>query len=50
MKIELNLTKEEFFEVLDATHKEHWDWKKRDMRSKIYIKLKEVYDNLDFKG
>jgi hypothetical protein len=46
MKIELDLTKEEFFEVLDATHKEHWDWKKRALRTKVYMKLKEVYDNL----
>ena len=47
MKIELDLTKEEFFEVLDATHKEHWDWKKRALRTKVYMKLKEVYDNLE---
>ena len=32
MKIELDLTKEEFFEVLDATHKEHSDWRKRDFK------------------
>ena len=42
MKIELDLTKEEFFEVLDATHKEHWDWRKRDFKHNIYLKLKEV--------
>ena len=46
MKIELDLTKEEFFEVLDATHKEHTDWRKRDFKHSIYLKLKEVYDGL----
>ena len=46
MKIELDLTKDEFYEVLDATNKEHWDWKKREFKNKIYLKLKEVYDGL----
>ena len=31
MKIELDLTKEEFYEVLDATNKEHWDFKKETL-------------------
>ena len=42
MKIELDLTKEEFFEVVDATHKEHWDYKKRELKHEIYLKLKEI--------
>ena len=46
MKIELDLTKQEFYEVLDATNNEHWDWKKREFRHSIYEKLKEVYDGL----
>ena len=46
MKIELDLTKEEFYEVLDATNKEHWDFNKRDFQHNIYLKLKEVYDGL----
>ena len=46
MKIELDLTKEEFFEVVDATNKEHWDWGKREFKHSIYLKLKEVYDGL----
>ena len=46
MKIELDLTKEEFFEVVDATHKEHWDHKKREFKHSIYEKLKRVYDGL----
>ena len=46
MKIELDLTKEEFFEVLDSTHKEHWDPQKREFKHNIYLKLKEVYDGL----
>ena len=46
MKIELDLTKEEFYEVLDATHKEHPDFRKREFKHDIYLKLKEVYDGL----
>jgi len=46
MKIELDLTKEEFYEVVDATHIEHHDWRKRELRQQIYFKLKEVYDGL----
>ena len=46
MKIELDLTKEEFYEVLDSTHKEHYDCNKRDFKHNIYLKLKEVYDGL----
>ena len=46
MKIELDLTKDEFFEVLDATYKEHHDWNKREFKHSIYLKLKEVYDGL----
>ena len=46
MKIELDLTKEEFYEVLDATHKEQHDWGKREFKHSIYLKLNEVYDGL----
>ena len=47
MKIELDLTKEEFFEVVDATHKEHWDWNKREFRDKLHQKMKLVKEVMD---
>ena len=44
MKIELDLEKEEWIEVIDALHKEHYDWRKRDFKESIYRKVKENYD------
>ena len=46
MIMDLPLNKAEFFEVVDATNKEHYDWNKREFKHNIYLKLKEVYDGL----
>jgi len=45
--MDLPINKEEFDEIVDALCSEHWDWKKREFRDKLYQKMKLIKEVMD---
>ena len=45
--MDLPINKEELDEIVDSLCNEHWDWNKREFRSKLYNKMKLVKEVLD---
>ena len=40
--MDLPINKEEFDEIVDALCSEHWDWNKREYRSQLHQKMKNL--------
>ena len=45
--MDLPIDKQEFDEIIDSLCNEHWDYNKREFRSKLYHKMKLVQEVMD---
>ena len=45
--MDLPINKEELDEIVDSLCNEHWDYNKREFRSKLYYKMKLVKEVMD---